>query len=62
MRTRFRFEKLTVWQDARALNRKIYSLSRKFPQDELYAMTSQIRRASVSISANIAEGFGPQLR
>lgn len=58
MKTRFRFEKLEVWQDARKFNRQVYELTRRFPQSELYAMTSQIRRASVSISSNIAEGSG----
>ena len=58
MRARFRFEKLTVWQEARALNRTIYGLTETFPDHELYAMTSQLRRASVSVSANIAEGAG----
>jgi four helix bundle protein len=58
MRKPFRFEKLDVWQEARALNQKVYRLTRKFPQSELYAMTSQVRRASVSISLNIAEGSG----
>ena len=58
MKTRFRFEKLEVWQEARAINRSIYRLTRKFPRQELFAMTSQIRRASISVSSNIAEGSG----
>ena len=58
MKTRFRFEKLEVWQEARAINRSIYRLTRKFPRQELFAMTSQLRRASISISSNIAEGSG----
>jgi four helix bundle protein len=58
MRYKFRFENLKVWQEARKLNRLIYALTRKFPRDELYAMTSQLRRASLSISNNIAEGAG----
>ena len=58
MKTRFRFEKLEVWQDARKINQTIYRLTRKFPREELFAMTSQIRRASCSISSNIAEGSG----
>ena len=58
MRTRFRFEKLEVWQEARKINLVIYRLTRKFPREEIYAMTSQIRRTSVSISSNIAEGAG----
>jgi four helix bundle protein len=58
MKTRFRFEKLEVWRDARKINQAIYRLTRKFPREELFAMTSQIRRASISISSNIAEGSG----
>jgi four helix bundle protein len=58
MKTRFRFEKLDVWQEARKINQVIYRLARKFPKEELFAMTSQIRRASISVSSNIAEGSG----
>jgi len=58
MSTRFRFEKLEVWHGARALNRAVYALARQFPKDEKFALTSQMRRASVSVCANIAEGSG----
>jgi four helix bundle protein len=58
MKTRFRFEKLEVWQEARKINQVIYRLTKKFPRDEMFAMTSQIRRASISVSSNIAEGSG----
>lgn len=58
MRKQFRFEKLGVWHDARRLNQKLYQLSRLFPRDEIYGLTSQLRWASVSVSANIAEGSG----
>lgn len=58
MRTRFRFEKLEVWQEARRINQSVYRLTQSFPRRELFAMTSQLRRAAVSISANIAEGAG----
>jgi len=58
MKMRFRFEKLEVWQEARAANRAIYKLARKFPKYEMFAMTSQVRRAAISISSNIAEGSG----
>jgi hypothetical protein len=54
----FRFENLEVWQLARQLNRSVYSSTKKFPKDELFALTSQVRRASISISSNIAEGSG----
>jgi four helix bundle protein len=58
MKARFRFENLNVWQAARLLNRGIYQCTRQFPNHELYALTSQLRRASVSVSSNIAEGAG----
>jgi four helix bundle protein len=58
MKPRFRFEKLEVWHEARAFNREVYRLARKFPPDELYALTAQVRRASASVAANIAEGSG----
>ena len=58
MKPRFRFEKLTVWQQARALNRTTYKLTRAFPKEELFGMCSQLRRASVSVPTNISEGAG----
>lgn len=58
MKTRFRFEKLEVWQDARKINQAIFRLTRKFPREELFAITSQIRRAAISVSSNIAEDSG----
>ena len=54
----FRFEKLDVWQKARLLNKDINEVTKRFPSSELYALTSQIRRASISVSSNIAEGAG----
>ncbi len=51
------FEDLPVWKDARKFTNKIYKLTNKFPKEELYGLTSQIRRATVSIMSNIAEGF-----
>lgn len=54
----FRFEKLEVWQSARALAKLVYSLSDSFPQREKFGLTSQLRRAVISIGANIAEGSG----
>lgn len=57
-RTPFRFEKLNVWHAARTLARDVYALTRSFPKDELFGLTSQLRRAAVSVSTNIAEGVG----
>jgi len=51
------FEDLTIWQESRKFTNKIYILTSKFPKEELYGLTSQIRRAAVSITSNIAEGF-----
>ena len=49
---------LIVWQRAIELTVCIYKLTRSFPKDELYGLTSQMRRASVSVASNIAEGRG----
>ena len=53
----FYFERLDVWQNARALAKDIYLLTTSFPSDEKFGLVSQIRRATLSISANIAEGM-----
>jgi four helix bundle protein len=50
------FRNLKVWEKAHALTLDIYRASKSFPRDEMYGLTSQMRRASVSIGANIAEG------
>ena len=47
---------MEVWQEAGKINQTICRLTRKFPREELFALTSQIRRASISVSSNIAEG------
>jgi len=52
----FNFEKLDVWQKAVALADVVYSQTRKFPAEERFGLTNQMRRAAVSISSNIAEG------
>jgi four helix bundle protein len=52
------YRDLKVWQEAMALAEACYDLTRAFPKEEMYGMTSQIRRAAVSIVANIAEGQG----
>lgn len=50
------YRNLTVWQKSHSLVLDLYKMTTKFPKDELYGLTSQIRRAAVSIPANIAEG------
>jgi four helix bundle protein len=51
---------LTVWRASIALAKSVYEMTRSFPKDELYGLKSQIRRASVSIACNIAEGSARQ--
>ena len=52
------FKELIVWQKSRYLVKDIYKITQKFPDDERFGLTQQIRRASVSIPSNIAEGSG----
>jgi len=52
------FKKLIIWQKARELVKDVYLITRKFPKEELFGLTSQIRRATVSIALNIVEGSG----
>lgn len=52
------FEELEVWKESQNLAVEVYKATKLFPKDELYSITSQIRRAVGSVSANIAEGFG----
>ncbi|HLF93255.1 MAG TPA: four helix bundle protein [Planctomycetota bacterium] len=52
------FRKMKVWQMAHATVLGIYSLSRRFPPEERYGITAQLRRSAVSIGSNIAEGRG----
>jgi four helix bundle protein len=54
----FSFEKLIVWQKSKQLAVIIYKLTKNFPKEELFGMTSQMRRCSVSIASNVAEGSG----
>lgn len=54
----YSFEKLEVWQLARKLRKDIYKVSSQFPKEELFGLTSQIRRSTNSISDNLAEGSG----
>lgn len=52
----FAFEKLEVWQLSRQFVTKIYKVTADFPEEEKFGLVSQIRRAAVSISSNLAEG------
>jgi four helix bundle protein len=52
------FKDLVVWDKAHALTLDLYRVTRTFPKEELYGLTSQIRRAAASIGANLAEGCG----
>lgn len=52
------YKELVVWQQAVALTTELYKLTARFPDTERYGLTSQIRRATTSIAANIAEGWG----
>ncbi|MFB3922081.1 MAG: four helix bundle protein [Terriglobia bacterium] len=56
------YRDLKVWQQAIDLAEACYHLTRRFPREEIYGLTSQIRRAAVSIPANIAEGNGRDTR
>lgn len=56
------FRELLIWQKAILLAKQVYELSRSFPPDERFGLTSQIRRAVVSVSSNIAEGHSRQGR
>jgi four helix bundle protein len=52
------YKDLIVWQKSMLLVTEIYAISKKFPSDELYGLTNQLRRCAVSIPSNIAEGYG----
>lgn len=56
--TAFRFERLAGWQKAIEYADAVYGVTTSFPADERFGLTSQLRRAAVSISSNIAEGSG----
>ena len=51
------FEDLLVWQKGHQFVLEVYKITKQFPEDEIYGLTSQFRRAAVSITANIAEGY-----
>lgn len=52
------FKELHVWQKSHSLTLAIYKISKAFPREELYGLTSQIRRSAISLPSNISEGCG----
>ena len=52
------FNNLSVWQAARTLTRRVYEITSPFPEEERFGLKAQMRRASISICSNIAEGCG----
>ncbi len=54
------YRKLLVWQKADGLAYQVYAATKAFPKEELYAMTSQLRRAALSVPTNIVEGYARQ--
>jgi four helix bundle protein len=52
------FHALKVWQKAHWLTLRVYNATKRFPKDELYGLTSQVRRSATSIPTNVAEGCG----
>ena len=52
------YKKLEIWQEAMNLVCDVYKLTKKFPKEEMYGLASQIRRCSVSVPSNVAEGAG----
>ena len=56
------YRDLIVWQEAMSLAEACYMITRRFPRDELFGLTSQIRRAAASVPANVAEGYGREVK
>ncbi|MDP3729859.1 MAG: four helix bundle protein [bacterium] len=54
----FRFEGLEIWKESVGFSKTIYVITKSFPKEEILSLVDQLKRASVSISANIAEGSG----
>ncbi len=52
----FKFEKLIIWQDSMTFGEEIFNISKEFPKEEIFNLTSQIRRAVDSVALNISEG------
>lgn len=51
------FKQLKIWQKGIVIVKKVYAITKDFPKEELYGLTSQMRRCAISIPSNIAEGF-----
>jgi len=51
------FKQLKIWQKGIEVVKDVYAITRKFPKEELYCLTSQMRRAAISVPSNVAEGF-----
>ena len=51
------FQDLRIWQKGIEIVRDVYMITKKYPKEELYSLTSQMRRSAISIPSNIAEGF-----
>lgn len=56
------YKELILWQDAHKLALNLYEISKGFPKEEIYGITSQLRRAAVSIPCNVAEGCGRHIQ
>lgn len=56
------YQNLVVWQQAMDLAAAVYCATKSWPREELYGLTSQVRRSASSIPANIAEGYGGEIR
>ncbi len=56
------YKELEVWKRTRLLAKEIYLITKAFPREEIYGLTSQMRRAATSIPSNIAEGYGRQYK
>jgi len=54
----FRFEELKIWHEANLYAHEIYKITKKFPREELFSLSDQLKRAANSVAANIAEGSG----
>jgi len=54
------YKDMIVWQKSYALTLDIYKITKEFPREEIYSLTSQIRRAAISVVSNISEGFTRQ--